>query len=225
MFAGRSRLAARESKRILCIARSPAKTSTNRHSRLAFGERAGFVHDQRVDFGERFERFGVANEDADMRAAATATMTDIGVARPSAQGHAMISTATALTSACAKRGCGPNSIHAIECEHAQQRHRGHKIGGDLVGEALHRRAAALRFADQLYDLRQHRFAADALGLHDEAAAGVQRAAGDFIAGGFFDRHGSPVTIDSSTALAPSRIAPSTGTRSPGRTRKRSPRWT
>ena len=33
---------------------------------------------------------------------------------------------------------------------------------------------------------------------------------------------SPVTIDSSTALRPSRTAPSTGTFSPGRTRRRSP---
>jgi hypothetical protein len=35
-------------------------------------------------------------------------MIDIGVARPRAQGQAMISTATALTKAFAKRGCGPN---------------------------------------------------------------------------------------------------------------------
>ncbi len=34
--------------------------------------------------------------------------------------------------------------------------------------------------------------------------------------------GSPVTIDSSTALAPSSTTPSTGTFSPGRTRRRSP---
>ncbi len=34
--------------------------------------------------------------------------------------------------------------------------------------------------------------------------------------------GSPVSIDSSTALRPSRTAPSTGTFSPGRTRRRSP---
>ena len=34
--------------------------------------------------------------------------------------------------------------------------------------------------------------------------------------------GSPVTIDSSTALVPSRTTPSTGTFSPGRTRSRSP---
>ena len=37
------------------------------------------------------------------------TMIDIGVAKPSAQGHAMIRTATALTSACAILGSGPYS--------------------------------------------------------------------------------------------------------------------
>ena len=35
------------------------------------------------------------------------TMIDIGVASPSAQGHAMMSTATALTIAYAMRGSGP----------------------------------------------------------------------------------------------------------------------
>ena len=34
-------------------------------------------------------------------------MIDIGVASPSAQGQAMISTATALTIACASAGAGP----------------------------------------------------------------------------------------------------------------------
>ena len=37
--------------------------------------------------------------------------------------------------------------------------------------------------------------------------------------------GSPVIIDSSTALVPSSTTPSTGTFSPGRTRSRSPTWT
>ena len=37
---------------------------------------------------------------------------DIGVASPSAQGQAMISTATALTSAWASRGSGPTSPQA-----------------------------------------------------------------------------------------------------------------
>ena len=37
--------------------------------------------------------------------------------------------------------------------------------------------------------------------------------------------GSPVSIDSSTALSPSSTEPSTGTFSPGRMRNRSPGWT
>jgi hypothetical protein len=41
-----------------------------------------------------------------------ATMIDIGVASPSAQGHAMMSTATALISACAIFGSGPTLAHA-----------------------------------------------------------------------------------------------------------------
>src|SRR5690606_24293625 len=40
-----------------------------------------------------------------------ATMIDIGVARPSAQGQAMISTATALTRAWARAGSGPRAAH------------------------------------------------------------------------------------------------------------------
>ena len=42
------------------------------------------------------------------------TMIDIGVARPSAQGQAMISTATALTSAWASRGSGPTRFQTTK---------------------------------------------------------------------------------------------------------------
>src|SRR5690625_7205817 len=40
-----------------------------------------------------------------------ATIIDIGVARPSAQGQAIISTATALTRPCAQLGDGPQNPH------------------------------------------------------------------------------------------------------------------
>src|ERR1700743_573897 len=43
-----------------------------------------------------------------------ATITEIGVAKPSAQGQAMISTATALASAKANAGGGPNAIQAMK---------------------------------------------------------------------------------------------------------------
>ena len=41
----------------------------------------------------------------------TPTMIDMGVARPSAHGQAMIRTATALTTAWASLGSGPRDIH------------------------------------------------------------------------------------------------------------------
>ena len=41
-------------------------------------------------------------------------MIAIGVASPSAHGHAMISTATAFTKACASRGSGPKKLQAAK---------------------------------------------------------------------------------------------------------------
>src|SRR5439155_19295639 len=62
-------------------------------------------------------------------------------------------------------------------------------GRDFVSEALHGGAATLRFTDQFYDLCESGFAADTFGTHDEASAGVERAAGEIVADGFFGRHG------------------------------------
>ena len=90
------------------------------------------------------------------------TMIAIGVARPSAHGQAMISTATALTSACAKRGSGPNAAHTTNVDHRGGDHRRHEVGRDAIGEPLNRRARALRLADHPHDLREQRVAADAL---------------------------------------------------------------
>ena len=53
-------------------------------------------------------------------------MIDIGVPRPSAQGHAMRSTATALTMPCASRGCGPNTSQPTSVSTADSRIAGTK---------------------------------------------------------------------------------------------------
>ncbi len=45
-------------------------------------------------------------------------MIDMGVARPRAQGHAMINTATALTSAYESDGAGPQIAHAANASTA-----------------------------------------------------------------------------------------------------------
>jgi hypothetical protein len=61
--------------------RSPARSGDRRP---AFGQRAGLVDDQRIDFLHVLERFGILDQHAQPGAAAP-TMIDIGVASPSAQ--------------------------------------------------------------------------------------------------------------------------------------------
>src|SRR5581483_1459527 len=79
--------------------------------RFAFGDRPRLVHHERINFGEGFERLGIFDSTPSVAPRPVPTIMLIGVARPSAHGHAMISTATALTSACASRGSGPYWDH------------------------------------------------------------------------------------------------------------------
>ena len=119
----------------------------------------------------------------------TPTMIDIGVASPSAQGQAMISTLTAATRPNAIRGSGPNNAQTPKAMQRDDDHRRHEPAGDLVGEPLDRRARALRLRDHLDDLRKQGVAPDLLGAHDEAAGLVERARDHLAAGLLGDRHG------------------------------------
>ena len=83
----------------------------------------------------------------------------------------MMSTATALTMACAKRGSAPQIPHA-QCGECNADYRRHKISGSNIGQPLNRRAAALRLAHHVDDLRQQCVSADALGTHQQAACAV-----------------------------------------------------
>ena len=102
------------------------------------------------------------------------TMIAIGVASPSAQGHAIISTATAFTNPCARRGCRPKRSPHDERQHRNPDHRRNEPPRDAIGQPLNRSAAALRLAHHLHNLRQQRLAAHALGLHDERSGAVHR---------------------------------------------------
>ena len=132
------------------------------------------------------------------------TMIAIGVARPSAHGQAMMSTATALTSACASRGSGPHRLHADE----RQRPRSATTAGTnqaatTIGQPLDRRTRALRFARPsgrsaraACRRRRARRASRSVPV-PLIVPPVTRAPGSFSTG-----IGSPVTIDSSTDAAP-----------------------
>jgi len=58
----------------------------------------------------------------------------------------MISTATALTSAWARRGSGPQRLHAMKARIATPTTAGTKVRRDLIGQPLNWGATALRFA-------------------------------------------------------------------------------
>ena len=88
------------------------------------------------------------------------TMIEVGVARPMAQGQAMISTATALTRAKARAGSGPKSSQTRKVTAAAAITAGTNHCGHLVDERLDRQLAALRLLDHADDLRQHRVGAD-----------------------------------------------------------------
>ena len=109
----------------------------------------------------------------------TPTMIDIGVASPSAQGQAMISTRHGGDQRVSQARLRPERRPSRECDQRRRDHRRHEPGGDPIGQPLDRRARALRRGDHLHDLRQHGVAADFFRAHDEAAAAVERS-GDHV---------------------------------------------
>ena len=98
------------------------------------------------------------------------TMIAVGVARPSAHGQAMISTAMAACSASVSRGRSwTEDQPADEGQRRQHQDGRHEHFGDAVGQALHRRLGALRLLDQPHDLRERGVLADLGRAEDEAS--------------------------------------------------------
>ena len=99
---------------------------------------------------------------------------------------------------------------------------GTKTSAIRSASALDRGLRALGPPDELDDPGQRRVTADPRRAHDEGAGDVARRADDRVAGPDRTGTGSPVSIEVSTSEPPSTTVPSTGTVSPGRTRRRSP---
>ena len=127
---------------------TPSAGTTAVTRRPALGERARLVDDERVDRAQALERLGVLHEHAGAaRRVRSPTMIDIGVASPSAHGHAMISTATAFTQRVGECRRRPERRPRDEGQRRGHDHRRHEPRGDPIGEPLDRRAAALRLRD------------------------------------------------------------------------------
>ena len=153
----------------------------------------------------------------------TPTMIDMGVASPRAQGHAMIRTPPPSTRAWARRGSGPTRRPDDEVSAAISDDRGHEVAGhrdrraagSAPGSAAPRPPCG-RSARAACPRPRARRASPGRRCRSASRRSRGRRAA------FSTGIGSPLIIDSSTELRPSITTPSTGTFSPGRTRRRSP---
>ena len=151
-----------------------------------------------------------------------ATMMAVGVARPSAHGQAMTRTATALVRAKRPAGSGPNTHQATKVRAA-------------IPSTIGTKTAATRSARRWIGAREPCASATSVTIRANAVSLPTRAARKmklpvrltvpaktFDSGVFSTGRLSPVSIDSSIVEAPSVTTPSTGIRSPGRMRTKSP---
>ena len=141
-----------------------------RHRRLAFGQRAGLVDDQRVDLLHALQRLGILDQHADFGAAADADHDRHRRGEPERAGAGDDQHADGGDQAIGEARLRPEHRPGGEGDERNRDHSRHEPARDLVGEALDRRARALRLRDHLHDLREQRVAADLVGAHDEAAA-------------------------------------------------------
>ena len=181
----RSRLAARRST---SSAAKPGARRDRDDARLALGQRAGLVDDQRVDLLQPLQRFGVLDQHARLRAAADADHDRHRRRQPEGaragddqhrhRGHKSVGEAR----------LGAERRPGGEGENGDGDDQRHEPARHLIGEPLDRRPAALRLGHHLDDLRQHGVAADAIGAHHEGAGLIDRPADDAVADRLGDRH-------------------------------------
>ena len=110
----------------------------------------------------------------------------VGVARPSAQGQAMIRTDAKRDGREERAGLGPDDVPGDPGRDGDRQDDRHEDAGDAVGELLDRRLGGLRLLDQPHDLRERRPAADGRRLHVDRAVAVERAADDAVARALLD---------------------------------------
>ena len=114
------------------------------------------------------------------------TSSAVGVASPSAQGQAMISTATAAVNAAAAPA--PAASQNTSVATARAITTGTNTAETRSASRCTGALPVCAVLDQAGDLRQLGVGADPGGPHDQPAAGVDRGAGDLVAGADLDRH-------------------------------------
>ncbi|EAQ04289.1 hypothetical protein OB2597_09104 [Pseudooceanicola batsensis HTCC2597] len=160
-----------------------------RECRLALGQCAGLVEDQRIHPGEPLQRLGIADQDAGIR--------------PAPRGHhdrhrrgqaKRAGTGDDHHGNSGDEGVGQGRSRSErppgrEGQQGDPDDGGHEIARHLVRHRLDRRPRSLGAGHHLHDAAERRVLAHALGLHQERSGLVQRAAGDRLALDLLDRDG------------------------------------
>ena len=201
-------------------ARRPAATSTQ--AQPAGGDRAGLVEHDGVDPAGALEHLRALDEDAELGAAAGADQqrgrrgqAERAGAGDDEHGHRG-GEAPSSTS-------WPVSSQATKVSEREDEDDGHEDRRRPGRRAAGRRPCRSGPARRGGHRGERRVGADPAGLDDEAAGGVERAAGDVVAGADVDGHG--LAGDEAARrrpCGPRRTTPSVATFSPGRTTKWSP---
>ena len=156
-------------------------------ARPPFRQCAGFVDDQRVDLLHRFERFGIAHQNAGMRAAAGADHDRHRRREPQRAGAGDDQHGDGVEEPKSHRRRRPENRPRGKGSDRDEHDARHEPARHLVREFLDWRARALRLGHHMDDPGEHRVAADPLGAHDKAAGRVDRCARHLVARGFLDR--------------------------------------
>ena len=146
----------------------------------------------------------------------------MGVANPSAQGHAMMTTATAWTTAAARDGSAPSHNHRPKVKAAHPSTTGTnqpatRSAKAWIGARVRWAAAAMSTIRASTVSAPTRSAVITKLPRVFRLPPITGVPGDFSTG-----CDSPVSMDSSTAELPVSTVPSTGIRSPGLTLSRQP---
>jgi len=155
--------------------------------RFAFRQRAGFVHGKGVEFGEILDGFGVADEDAHLRAATDADHHAHGRGEPECARTGDDEYGNRIGDGVSEPWLRSEKEPNNKRKRGNREHRRYEPPRDLVGQRLNGSAAALGLRHKIYDLREHRFAANTLGLHHNPARCVHRATRNFHTDDFLHR--------------------------------------
>ena len=162
--------------------RQSRRRNDGRHPGLAFGERAGLVHDQSVDLLHALKGFGRLDQDASASAFADRHADRHRGGQAKRTGTSDDEDGDRRDQGIGKCGSGTPDRPRDERNDSHAEHGRNEIARHCVRHALNWRSAPLRLADHCYDAREHRVRADLVGAHDQRAGAVHRPSDELVAG-------------------------------------------